>query len=615
MNPPQRAGASSTHSKRWRAQSVWSVSGLPALSVHGFNARNLLSGKCLLGPLPTRSSRDRKKPEAGFQLVEIPIAMTRLEELTLKLADEMLTDAESRELESLLAAEPEAAAVQRQLLEIEAALRGQRETLDLAGPTLARLRSLLAQSVERRVMQQLEVEPPPDWAELRSRRREEADRTFFLRLKSASSALQYLRTWSRAAKILARTIFPLPARKERGEGQGEGRPKNRISSPRPSPPSSVGRRGSVPVAASAALRLRPRLNRPAVLALAVSVVLLLSLSVRFFSPTMGQPVLAEVNGVDVSIKRGKESVAAANGTVLQSADVLRIGTNAAATIAFGAERTRLELSAGTELKLASLVHSKRFALTSGKIEASVARQRPFQPMLIATPQAEARVLGTKFSLLTTPNATRLEVTEGKVRFTRASDSAHVQVGAGNYAVAASSYELCAQPLTGSILREYWTNLPGEHYVPFLTSHRDFPDRPSGHDYLKRFESPSHWGTNYGARLCGYLHPPKTGAYTFWIAAGDGAEFSLSRDDNPDNKQQIAYAKRTAPHEWTNHQGQQSSSINLVAGRKYYVEVLQKQGVETEDHLAVAWQGPGREREVIPGEFLSPLKPRTNEEKQ
>jgi len=43
-------------------------------------------------------------------------------------------------------------------------------------------------------------------------------------------------------------------------------------------------------------------------------------------------------------------------------------------------------------------------------------------------------------------------------------------------VAAAATELAALPLTGSILREYWTNLPGEYYSTILTSHPDYPGR-------------------------------------------------------------------------------------------------------------------------------------------
>src|SRR5438876_453377 len=83
----------------------------------------------------------------------------------------------------------------------------------------------------------------------------------------------------------------------------------------------------------------------------------------------------------------------------------------------------------------------------GQFEASVARQRPFRPLVVTTAQAEARVLGTRFTLAATTNATRLEVADGKVRLKRLSDGEAVRVGAGNYTVAAPGYELAPQPLT------------------------------------------------------------------------------------------------------------------------------------------------------------------------
>src|SRR6266511_4365830 len=127
---------------------------------------------------------------------------------------------------------------------------------------------------------------------------------------------------------------------------------------------------------------------------------------------------------------------------------------------FGRESTRIDVSAGTELKLASLKRGKRSNLLSGTIQASVARQRPLWPMIVTTPNAEARVLGTRFTLTATTNRTRLDVAEGRVRFTRTSDGAAVKVGVRHYAVVATSTELAALPQTGALLREIWTGIPG-----------------------------------------------------------------------------------------------------------------------------------------------------------
>ncbi len=259
------------------------------------------------------------------------------------------------------------------------------------------------------------------------------------------------------------------------------------------------------------------------------------------------------------------------------------------------------------MQLTSIKQGKRFELREGTIKATVARQAPFRPMILTPAQAEARVVGTRFIHSATTNATQLDVTEGKVRFTRASDGASVKVTTGNFSVASKGVELAVQPLPGGIFREYWTNLPGLAVLT-LKSHPAFPDHPDGREQLDKFEAPSQWGKNYGARIRGYLHPPTTGEYTFWIAAGDGnADLLLSPDDQPKNWRQIAIALSSGAHV-RDTRGQHSATFSLVAGRTYYLEVLHKQNAGF-DYCAVAWQGPDREREVIPGQFLSPFKPK------
>jgi len=58
--------------------------------------------------------------------------------------------------------------------------------------------------------------------------------------------------------------------------------------------------------------------------------------------------------------------------------------------------------------------------------------------------------------------------------------------------------------------------------------------------------------------------------------------------------------------WAGRDGQKSASpIELVAGGRYYFEILHKQA-EGADYLAVAWQIPGRQPEIIEGEYLSPF---------
>lgn len=59
-----------------------------------------------------------------------------------------------------------------------------------------------------------------------------------------------------------------------------------------------------------------------------------------------------------------------------------------------------------------------------------------------------------------------------------------------------------------------------------------------------------WKHHYGARVRGFIHPPKTGDDTFWVAADDHAELWLSESDNPNDKVHIVDLNRwTRPRDW------------------------------------------------------------------
>lgn len=98
------------------------------------------------------------------------------------------------------------------------------------------------------------------------------------------------------------------------------------------------------------------------------------------------------------------------------------------------DSTRLEIGPATEVRALSNGDSgKHIELARGTLRADVARQPPSRPLVIRTPEAEARVLGTRLRVVS-QGATRLEVQEGRVRLTRARDNASVEVTGGNYAV-------------------------------------------------------------------------------------------------------------------------------------------------------------------------------------
>jgi hypothetical protein len=333
--------------------------------------------------------------------------------------------------------------------------------------------------------------------------------------------------------------------------------------------------------------------------------LIAAVGVWWLGPTVGKPGLTEIRGGEPSLERGGQFLPTAVGMRLQSGDILRAPSNVTAVIGFAPENTRVTLQPGTELALAGMSHGKRLDLRLGKLEASVTRQRPLRPMEITTPQAEVRVVGTRFTLAVTTNATRLDVTEGQVRLTRAADGSSVRVPGDHYAVVANATVLAALPHTGGLLREWWGNVVGKTRFALREDPR-FPDRPESHDSIHDFELRLSETNRLGLRLRGYLHPPATGEYEFFLEyslpGSSYAGVTMSPNENPADGVGIASTGRAGIGAT-----QTPPPIRLVAGRRYYIEAQVLINSKGEGHLALEWKPPKGSRELITSEFLSPFK--------
>ncbi|MES2139698.1 MAG: Ig-like domain-containing protein [Bacteroidota bacterium] len=158
--------------------------------------------------------------------------------------------------------------------------------------------------------------------------------------------------------------------------------------------------------------------------------------------------------------------------------------------------------------------------------------------------------------------------------------------------------------SGTIGREFWANVTGSTIasIPVNTL-------PTSTSQLSIFEGPSQAGDNYGSRIRGYICPPETGNYIFWIASDDNSELWLSTDDKVINKVKIASVSGyTSSRQWTKYPVQQSLPISLIASAKYYIEAIHREGSQG-DNLAVGWQLPnGAFERPIPGLRLAPFTP-------
>ncbi|MCP5532891.1 MAG: hypothetical protein H7A48_06945 [Akkermansiaceae bacterium] len=172
-----------------------------------------------------------------------------------------------------------------------------------------------------------------------------------------------------------------------------------------------------------------------------------------------------------------------------------------------------------------------------------------------------------------------------------------------------------EELASCLTRERWHNLTGNTVASLTAARSRFLREPDFRDWPPS-ASETEVGDNYGTRFRGFISPPASGSYTFWISGDDEAELWLADGSvkHPLTAQSLAnrYGKRkiawihddrfgksyTSLSDFDRFATQRSRSITLQAGQLYYIEVLHKDGGGA-DHCAVAWQPPGQPREFIP----------------
>jgi regulation of enolase protein 1 (concanavalin A-like superfamily) len=176
-----------------------------------------------------------------------------------------------------------------------------------------------------------------------------------------------------------------------------------------------------------------------------------------------------------------------------------------------------------------------------------------------------------------------------------------------------------------VYRQLWTNLNSSigNTLTVLTNtgyNPNWPNNPAGAytHVFTTFETEVNSGmNNYGQRLRGFVVPPATGNYVFWIASDDNSMLLLSTNEDPSNAARIAGVSNWTP--WRNFSvegGQQSAPIYLQAGQRYYLEALMQQGGGG-DNLTVQWQLPNGTVELplasgsLGGTLLIPFTGQTN----
>ncbi|MEY2408708.1 MAG: large repetitive protein, partial [Verrucomicrobiota bacterium] len=161
--------------------------------------------------------------------------------------------------------------------------------------------------------------------------------------------------------------------------------------------------------------------------------------------------------------------------------------------------------------------------------------------------------------------------------------------------------------TNGLNREIFTGLTGST-LQNLTNDSNYPDHPFLVELAtNNFEGPYNYGDHYGDRYRALLIPPLTGTYVFWVQGQNAAALSLSIDESPFDRTQIAVSTSTSFYrQYYAYPSQQSVSIVLQAGRRYYIEGIHSSG-NGNDSFSAGWKLPnGIVEQPIPTSRLIPF---------
>ena len=153
----------------------------------------------------------------------------------------------------------------------------------------------------------------------------------------------------------------------------------------------------------------------------------------------------------------------------------------------------------------------------------------------------------------------------------------------------------------------WEDICGSEMLS-LKEYPLFPHGPSTR--LRTSSLRMHFASefeNFGLRIFGFLSPYESGNYNFYLASTGSSELWISLDSKPGNSNLIANV--TSGLTWKNGR----STIPLLTGKRYYLEILHKHGLHDKDKLnflRLKWKSSSwseHELRDIPSNVLSPFE--------
>ncbi len=155
--------------------------------------------------------------------------------------------------------------------------------------------------------------------------------------------------------------------------------------------------------------------------------------------------------------------------------------------------------------------------------------------------------------------------------------------------------------TGFLNDDIWNNVTGGIATVPVNS------VPGKSTLVNIFEGPLNTGnSDYGQRITGYICPPQTGKYVFYITSDDNSALYMQFPDSAGMTQIANLEGWTCSRCWGDSRPSVSDSITLEAGKPVFVQAIMKQGGGG-DNLAVGWRLPdGTMERPIPGNRTFPV---------
>src|SRR5262245_21601825 len=130
-------------------------------------------------------------------------------------------------------------------------------------------------------------------------------------------------------------------------------------------------------------------------------------------------------------------------------------------------------------------------------------------------------------------------------------------------------------------------------VYILQSDPNYPNTPDMVSYSAGLNSRSVFTDDtheqYGAQLSGWITPTVTGDYNFYITSDDASQLLISTDSSEANLQLVAEESSCChPFQEVGFAQTTATPLHLVAGQKYAIQVLLKEGGGG-DYVPVAGQ--------------------------